>query len=137
MTDQQLPKFADWITATIQCRGMKGNEGQTELVAGYVVTTAGDDMIYIRGGDKVRSVNLFTSNLQILPPKPQDDAILVNLFGTFEWMRPVGKGAYPYDCKSKDRYPDAMIYQNDKGGWITDRQLLKTKNGYFNYTSKT
>ncbi len=135
MTNQLL-QINDWFTATIQKQGMKGNDGSIEQVAGYVVTTSAE-LVYFRVDEKVRIVNLSNPTLQALPPKPQDGAILVNLFGTFEWMRPVGKGAYPYDCKSKDKYPDAMIYQNDKGGWITDRQLLKTKNGYFNYTSKT
>lgn len=30
----------------------------------------------------------------------------------------VGYGAYPYDCISKDKFPDAAVYGNDeKGCW--------------------
>lgn len=28
-----------------------------------------------------------------------------------------GKGEYPYECICKDKYPNAMIYENDSGGW--------------------
>jgi len=28
-----------------------------------------------------------------------------------------GVGLYPYNCKIKDQYPQAMIYENKNGGW--------------------
>ena len=126
------PQINDWLAATIQKRGMKGNDGSTEQVAGYVVAICAE-LVYFRVNEKVRIVNLSNPTLQVLPPKPSDDAILVNIFGTFEWFNFLGNGAYPYDCKAKDKAPNAGIYQNNKGGWIIDNQLLKTKNGYYNY----
>ena len=41
---------------------------------------------------------------------------IFNKYG-FE-MKRLGEGCYPYDCICKDLYPDAMIYINDKGGWM-------------------
>lgn len=37
-----------------------------------------------------------------------------------------GKGAYPYDCKLKDVYPDAEVYYGvDRNDWLTDRDFHK------------
>ena len=33
-----------------------------------------------------------------------------------ERLHAVGLGAYPYDCRAADLYPDAMIYRGD-GTW--------------------
>lgn len=30
-------------------------------------------------------------------------------------MHPVGRGKFPYDCVSRDKYPDAMIYHTADG----------------------
>lgn len=131
----QLPKINDWLTATIQCRGMKGNDSLTERVAGYIVTTSGDTL-YVRVGDKVRPVSLDNPTLQVLPPKPSEDAILVLVFSYFTWMRPIGKGAYPYDCGSKTDHPDAMVYEDERNGWTTSHHLKNTKNGYYTTRQK-
>ena len=32
-------------------------------------------------------------------------------------LKAIGKGKYPYDCICKDKYPNAMIYKNNTGGW--------------------
>jgi len=32
-------------------------------------------------------------------------------------MKAVGLGRYPYGCICKDKYPNAMIYMNETGGW--------------------
>ncbi len=32
-------------------------------------------------------------------------------------MTAIGTGKYPYDCTLKEKYPNAMIYKNEKGGW--------------------
>lgn len=48
-----------------------------------------------------------------------------------EVFYPIGRGAYPYDCPSKDKHPDAMIYESENGGWIGDYLLQDTGLGYF------
>ena len=32
-------------------------------------------------------------------------------------MVAVGKGQFPYECRSSEIYPDAMIYKTEGGGW--------------------
>jgi len=32
-------------------------------------------------------------------------------------LKAAGLGKYPYDCICKDKFPNAMIYKNDTGGW--------------------
>jgi len=34
-------------------------------------------------------------------------------------LKAIGLGAYPYDCKAKDDYPNAMIYQSETGAWTS------------------
>lgn len=49
--------------------------------------------------------------------------ILVKCFGKVEPFFPDGKGAYPYNCVSKDKHPDSIIYSNAFGAWIAEHQL--------------
>lgn len=50
-----------------------------------------------------------------------------------ETFRPVGIGAYPYECIAKDKHPDSMIYVSEAygNGWIASHQLIDTGLGYF------
>jgi hypothetical protein len=32
-------------------------------------------------------------------------------------LKAIGIGKYPYDCISKDKYPNAMIYWSKEAGW--------------------
>lgn len=51
------------------------------------------------------------------------DTITVKSWWGIQEMTAIGRGAYPYDCISRDRHPDVMIFVNDKGGWLGDYQL--------------
>lgn len=46
-------------------------------------------------------------------------------------MTAIGRGAFPYDCRSKDKHPNAMIYQDERGGWVGEYSLQDTGLGYF------
>jgi len=50
-----------------------------------------------------------------------------------ETFQPVGIGAYPYECISKDKHPNSMIYVSEAygNGWIASHQLIDTGLGYF------
>lgn len=42
-----------------------------------------------------------------------------------------GQGTYPYECQSKDDYPDAYIYFNESGGWVGSYQLELQEDGSY------
>lgn len=38
-------------------------------------------------------------------------------------MKPIGYGAFPYDCETRRKYPTAMVYESDgcgHSGWACD-----------------
>ncbi len=43
----------------------------------------------------------------------------------------VGQGVYPYDCQRKKDYPDAYIYENERGGWVGSYQLELQADGSY------
>jgi len=58
-------------------------------------------------------------------------AIVVNALGYISTFWPAGAGAYPYDCRSKDKHPDAMIYANDTA-WVGEYELkFIPERGYY------
>ena len=61
----------------------------------------------------------------------QDILIKVPFTGQIESFSPIGIGAYPYDCRTKDKYPQSMVYQNSTGGWVGSHDLKETPDGYF------
>ncbi len=42
---------------------------------------------------------------------------IITIYG--RTLTAIGHGKYPYDCRLKDEYPTAMIYQGD-GGWCSE-----------------
>lgn len=73
--------------------------------------------------DSDDSLTVITDSIQVRVP-------FVNKVETF---RPVGIGAYPYECIAKDKHPDSMIYVSEAygNGWIASHQLIDTGLGYF------
>lgn len=59
------------------------------------------------------------------------DTITIKINGWTTEMKAIGRGEFPYDCKSKDKYPNAMIYQDQSGGWVGDYGIEDTGLGYF------
>lgn len=60
-----------------------------------------------------------------------NDTIQVSVFGTIQTFRFVGEGAYPYDCPSKTKHPNAKIFINDdKGSWISEDEIVETLTGF-------
>ena len=39
----------------------------------------------------------------------------IELYG--KRLEAIGRGKYPYECISKDKYPNAMIYHSREAGW--------------------
>lgn len=46
-------------------------------------------------------------------------------------FRLVGRGKYPYDCDHTKKYPDAYIYENERGGWVGSYQLELQEDGSY------
>lgn len=63
--------------------------------------------------------------------KKVPNTITLKINGHSTEMQAIGRGAFPYDCRSKDKHPDAMIYQDAKGGWVGDYGIKDTGLGYF------
>ncbi len=61
------------------------------------------------------------------PNKP----IKIKFAGETKTYRPRGIGAYPYDCRAKDRFPKSMIYENKSGGWVPSHDLKKREDGTY------
>jgi hypothetical protein len=60
------------------------------------------------------------------------DEITVKCFGITLKMVAIGRGKYPYDCISKDKHPDSMIFRGvDGSGWEPSHALQDTGLGYF------
>lgn len=59
--------------------------------------------------------------------------VRVPFINKVETFKPVGIGAYPYECIAKDKHPDSMIYVSEAygNGWIASHQLVDTGLGYF------
>lgn len=57
--------------------------------------------------------------------------VRVPFVNKIETFRPVGIGAYPYECIAKDKHPNSMIYVSEGNGWIASHQLVDTGKGYF------
>lgn len=59
--------------------------------------------------------------------------VRVPFVNKIETFRPVGIGAYPYECIAKDKHPNSMIYVSEAygNGWIASHQLIDTGKGYF------
>lgn len=51
------------------------------------------------------------------------DKITVKGWWGIQQMPCLGRGAYPWECIAKDKHPDAMIFQNEQGGWLGDYDL--------------
>lgn len=40
-------------------------------------------------------------------------------------------GNYPYDCRSKDKYPNDFIYYLENGSWVGHKSLKEIAPGVF------
>lgn len=61
--------------------------------------------------------------------------IKIKFAGKTRIYKAIGRGAYPYSCISKDRYPNSMIYQNDTGGWVPEHDLKLQDDGVYTIVS--
>jgi hypothetical protein len=46
-------------------------------------------------------------------------------------FRLVGRGKYPYACDHAKEYPNAYIYENERGGWVGSYQLELQADGSY------